>query len=129
MKHRITNPDLLEERAKKNFDQREMTEFLFGKEQVKYVEKITSYCEKYPEIVSGIDYYEMTREEKFRTWWERIRVLMKDDQARDLFLKNDEHQLNKLHFSWSFIFPGQSPITLHQAMFTDSLSAFGTDEQ
>ena len=33
------------------------------------------------------------------------------------------------HFTWTYIFPGQSPLTLHQSMFTDSLMNFATDEQ
>lgn len=30
---------------------------------------------------------------------------------------------------WTYLFPGQSPLTLHQSMFTDSLMNFATDEQ
>jgi hypothetical protein len=39
IKNKITNPDLLEERAKCSFNQAEMEEFFFGKEAVELQEK------------------------------------------------------------------------------------------
>ena len=65
VKRGIVNPDLLEERAKCNFDQNELVEFMFGKQLVDYIREIYAYVSKHPEIQSGIDYYEMSREEKF----------------------------------------------------------------
>ena len=32
-------------------------------------------------------------------------------------------------FGWTYFFPGQSPLTLHQSMFTDALYSFASDDQ
>ena len=50
VKRGIVNPDLLEERAKCDFDQREMIHFLFGAENVKYVETLHDFIEANPQI-------------------------------------------------------------------------------
>ena len=50
VKRGIVNPDLLEERAKCNFDQKELVEFMFGQELVEYVKKLHDYIAKHPEI-------------------------------------------------------------------------------
>ena len=59
----IVNPDLLEERAKCNFDKEEMNQLMFGQEILDYVHLINGYLVKHPELVSGVDYYEMNRKE------------------------------------------------------------------
>ena len=59
----IVNPDLLEERAKCNFDKNEMNQLLFGQETIDYVLKLNGFMEKHPELVSGVEYYEMSRRE------------------------------------------------------------------
>lgn len=80
VKRGIINPDLLEERAKCDFDQRELTLYLFGQKLVDYIEDLSDWIERNPQIMSGLDYYEMTREEKFRIWWERIRFIMASEE-------------------------------------------------
>ena len=50
VKRGIVNPDLLEEREKCDFDQRELTLSIFGKENVEYIEQVDSFIERHPEI-------------------------------------------------------------------------------
>ena len=71
----------------------------------------------------------MTREEKLRKWWERIRTVMSHEDSKGWITNNSKKSLGVKHFMWSYLFPGQNPITLHSSMFTDSLNSFGTDEQ
>ena len=88
VKRGIVNPDLLEERKKCNFDQRELCLFMFGKDMVFFVETVIDYVEKHPEIQSGIEYYEMTREEKFKVWWRRYRHIMASEEMHHHFTTN-----------------------------------------
>ena len=108
----IVNPDLLEERAKCNFDKEEMTHLLFGQEMIDYVRMISGYLDKHPELVSGVDYYEMTRREQMVEWWRRYRVIMESEEMHHLITKYSTSSQQQ-QSGWSFVFPGQSPISLH----------------
>ena len=127
VKRGIVNPDLLEERAKCNFDQDELKYYIFGTDLVTMVEKVSDYITTHPEMKSGIDYYEMTREEKFKVWWRRYRHIMESEEAHPWLTGNSKKPVD--HFSWSYLLPGQSPLTLHHSMFNHSLDNFGTEEQ
>ena len=104
-----------------------MRDYIFGKELVDYIKLISQWQRDHPELRSGVDYYEKNREEKFVEWWRRYRVIMASEKMHQAFTENSRRSLDM--FSWSYLFPGQSPLTLHQSMFTESLDAFGTDEQ
>ena len=91
VKRGIVNPDLLEERAKCNFDQRELCNYMFGKELVDYIEKVSDYVTQHPEIQSGIDYYEMSRDEKFKVWWRRYRHIMESEEMHRHFTENSNN--------------------------------------
>jgi len=70
----------------------------------------------------------MTREEKMRVWWERYRIVLSHDETKGWFTENSKKSTAIKHFMWSYLWPGGSPLTLHQAMATDSMKAFGTDK-
>lgn len=76
VKRGITNPDLIEERAKCDFDTREMVITLFGQELVDYIEDTSDFHGKHPQMLTTLDYYEMSRAEKMRVWWNRYRFIM-----------------------------------------------------
>ena len=80
LKRGIVNPDLLEERQKCNFDQKEMSSNLFGDELVGYIEQVDNFIERHPQTISGIDYFEMSREEKFTVWWRRYKLIMQSEE-------------------------------------------------
>lgn len=71
----------------------------------------------------------MSRDEKFRVWWERFRIVLADDESKGWMVNNSTKSISVKHFMWSYLFPGQNPITLHYAMATDAVKSFGTDEQ
>ena len=83
VKRGIINPDLLEERQKCNFDQAELVNYMFTPELVAYIEKANKMLEDHPELQSGIEYYELTREEKMRVWWRRYRFVMESDEYHE----------------------------------------------
>jgi len=127
VKRGIVNPDLLEERAKCNFNQREMVLFLFDEQPTEYIEKINKMIVEHPELQTGIEYYEMSREEKLKLWYRRYRIIMEDAEMSKLITDNSR-KVNE-HFNWSYLLPGLSPLTLHMSMFTDSLKTFCSEEQ
>ena len=74
---------------------------------------------KYPYLKASFSYYEKTREEKFREWWDRLKVIMADDEFRHLITNNSRKKCK--YFSWYFMFAGTNPMTLHMQMFTKSV--------
>lgn len=60
-------------------------------------------------------------------WWRRYRTIMEDPEMAHHMTNNSNKPVN--HFNWTYLFPGQSPLTLHHSMFTDSIKTFGTEEQ
>jgi len=73
-----------------------------------YVAKMT---EKYPELKSGFDYFEMDREERMAEWWRRFKIMFEQDETAKIILKNSEKK--DFQFSWHYMFPGNSPMHLH----------------
>ena len=50
VKRGIVNPDLVEEREKCDFDQREMAVYLFGEDLLENIESTHDFIEGHPEI-------------------------------------------------------------------------------
>jgi len=84
---------------------------MFGKDLVDSIENISDYAGRHPELQSDIKYYELSRDEKFKEWWRRYRIIMESEETHYHFTANSKKIEN--HFAWSYIFPGQSPLTLH----------------
>ena len=52
---------------------------------------------------------------------------MESEKYNKYFTRNSSDRIE--YFSWTFLYPGQSPLTLHQTMFTSCLTNFGSDTQ
>ena len=88
MKLGIVNPALVEERAKCNFDRDEAYRVLFT-DDIRYeIDQYYALIKKHPELASTPRFYEMTREEKMKEWWERLRIIMADEEFRHLITHN-----------------------------------------
>ena len=111
VKRGIVNPDLVEERKKCDFDQNQLSLYLFGEAEIKNIKGIYDWIERHPESISGREHFEQTREEKFKTWWKRYHAVMSSEDGHHYFTQNS--QTRDKMFSWSFLFPGQSSIGLH----------------
>ena len=81
---------------------------------------------KHPELKSTFKYYEKTREEKMKEWWERFRVIMADPEHNHLLTNNSRKKFK--HFNWYYLFAGSQPMTLHMSMFTKSILTLGSEE-
>ena len=62
VKRGIVNPDLVEERKKCNFDQNELTMYLFGQDEMNNIKGIHDFIERHPETLIGTEHFEQTRE-------------------------------------------------------------------
>mmetsp|Transcript_38735 Transcript_38735/g.50736 ORF Transcript_38735/g.50736 Transcript_38735/m.50736 type:complete len:122 (-) Transcript_38735:1743-2108(-) len=120
------NPLLVAERAKIDFDREEAVKLLYSPEQRYEFEWAERLVKKHPEVASTIEYYEMTREEKFTEWWNRLKVIMSDPEFRSMILTNS-HKKSK-YFNWFYLFAGSNPMTLHMQMFTKSIKELGSEE-
>ena len=74
---------------------------------------------KHPEIQTNFNYYEKTREERLKEWWERLRVILGDEEFRHLIINNSRKKSKFFH--WYYMFAGTNPMTLHMQMFTKSI--------
>lgn len=56
------------------------------------MQEMDQLCQKHPELVDEqLEFYDMTREEKFHMQWRRIKKLM--EVKPELFTKNSENML------------------------------------
>ena len=90
MKRGIVNPDLIEERAKSNFDQAELEEFVMGPEATNDIRIMAEFIQRHPELNDGFEFYEMTRVEKMESWWKKYNALIKDKEASTFFFDNSK---------------------------------------
>ena len=125
VKHKIVNPDLLDERAKCDFDKQELVDYIIPAQTQERIKKFSALIEKHPEIKSDFNYFEMSRLEKFKEWWSRYRLVMQSEDMNYLLTNNS--QMHDYQFTWHFLFPGVSPNTLHQNMFTVSLLTLASE--
>ena len=72
IKRDIVNPDLLEERQKLTFDQKELELFIYGDQMVKDIQEMANFMAKHPEAGDDFSFFEMTRQEKMEHWWKRF---------------------------------------------------------
>ena len=127
IKRKIVNPDLVEERAKCNFDQQEAYRALVPagvREEWATYQRLVA---KYPEVMTATNYYELTREEKMEEWWRRYKVVWSDPEFRHLFSNNSRKACKNQY--WQLMFQGMNPMLLHTQMFTKTIMLLGSDEQ
>lgn len=111
IKRDIVNPDLLEERQKLTFDQKELELFIYGEQMVKDMQEMADFMKKHPEAGDDFNFYEMTRQEKMEHWWKRFQVVMDDDQYCKFFTENSNR--DGYNFDWHYMYHGVSPLHLH----------------
>ena len=127
IKRGIVNPDLLEERAKSSFNKAELEVFVYGPDAVEQIAMVADFNRRHPELVDGFEYYEMSREEKFKSWWRKYHAVMKDEKAHIFFTNNSQRKDHR--FQWAWAYPGLSLLALHQTMFTSSIKFLGSEKQ
>ena len=125
IKNKIVATELLEERAKRNFDQKELKLITFNMPDeidAKW-NRVVSDMETDPELALTHEYYEMTREEIQLMWMKKLNHLyFKKD--RDFYFKTR----HSVQFEWHLLHQGEMPIGLHSIMFTQSIDQFSNEE-
>jgi len=124
VKNKVVATELAEERKNLNFDPEEIYSFYnFDPEAKKEAEYHLNNMRKHPEMANSHKWYEMTRAEKMENWMQRLNCASKIDH--DFYFKKRP----KGTFYWPLMNLGQSPIGLHQIMFTTAIEALSTPEQ
>ena len=124
IKNKITNTDLLEERAKRTFPKEELYEFLVDEKMRTFSDKFSKVIADYPELMSDFKYYDMTREEKMEMWWKKINILRNSKYGKEYFEDGDSESYG----NWTIFFPGVSPATVHTSMFFKSIEFLASEE-
>jgi len=75
IKRKFVNPDLQEERDASRIDREELAEFIVGKAGVESWRDFAKDIAQHPELITGFEWYDMTREEKFEAWYKRYNML------------------------------------------------------
>jgi len=122
----ITNPALIEERAKCTFDQAEFEKLMMGDLTHKYFTLRKVELDKHPELRASPGFGEMTREEMIEDWWRRYMVWNSIESP----LHEKDSILEQLPFSNIFSrIVGVGTLDLHMSMFTNCMAMFTTEEQ
>ena len=125
IKRKETNPDLLEERAKRTFNGEELENFLMEESLKNFQDKFAVVFKENPGLAAEFSYYDMTREEKQELWWKRVNILRASKDGKDFF----ENTHPDFFGFWSTLFPGISPLSVHTSMFHKSIEFLGSEEQ
>lgn len=127
IKRGIVNPDLIDERAKCDFDREEAYRVLFHADYREEFDFVARLIKKYPEVASKPNFYEMTRQEKLTEWWDRLKTIMEDPEFAPHVTSQPDTKSQNFH--WWSMFAGKHPMELHQQMFTKSVKELASDEQ
>ena len=83
---------------------------------------------KYPQVmIPSLDYYEASRIDKFKNWWERIRCIREDPEFAYAMTRASELS-NYKGTPWFFQFPGTYALTYHQMMVMEGVKNICSDE-
>ena len=114
VKRGIVSPDLQEERAKCNFDQRELGVFLHGgEENLQAWNQMMKMFGDDPELANSFEFYDMSPHEMHINLWERINTIVR--KHKDKFV--EIFSFKQSGISPSGYFQSGLPISLHLSMF------------
>ena len=127
VKRGIVSPDLLNERAKCNFDQKELGTFLMGgKEREAKAKEMYGVLEEDPTLRNSIEFYDMTPHEMQEQLWERINVLYKRHK-KEFF---EDAFCQPPYIDWNAYIQGLLPgVGLTVSMFRISVENLSNAEQ
>ena len=77
-----------------------------------------------PDMMSNFKWYDMTREEKMEHWWKRYNLVANIDRK-----KYFDNAPNEAYGTFSHLHLGNSPLSLHFAMFFKTFSMLASDKQ
>ncbi|CDW74570.1 acyl-oxidase family protein [Stylonychia lemnae] len=125
IKDKVVAEDLLAERKNLNFDQLELTNFVFGgEENYKNYQEWTKILESDPILHNHHEFYEFTREEQIEHNLQKVKRMYEIDKKKYF------QDYSEGYFQWYYyIFKGISPYGLHSTMFVSCIDCLSDDEQ
>ena len=93
-----------------------------------HVFKLHNMLKEHPELLSDVNYYEMSRVDQMKTWWSRFRTLMGSEKFHH-FITGFTRDRMMQRVGWVYLFPGVPPLLLHMLMFCDCLTRLTSEEQ
>lgn len=78
---------------------------------------------KYPELKWNDKFFDFTREEAMRAWWEKLLMYYKIDREKYFYQKNVGT------YNYEYLHPGTGPLTVHWQMFRLAVEKLASDEQ
>ncbi|CDW75768.1 acyl-coenzyme a oxidase [Stylonychia lemnae] len=125
IKNKIVASDLEEERKNLNFDQMELTEFLYyGKENYAKYQGWIKLVEKEPILANHHSWYDMTREEQMECQLQKSRRMYEIDR------KEYFHDVENGFIAWyNAILKGVYSFGLNFTMFMTCIESLADDEQ
>ncbi len=97
IKEKKVHPDLLEERAKLDFDQDEMTRILLSDTYHLHKAYSKAVADR-PELQSTFEFYEMSREQQMEVLMKRMNIMLQDPQIKK-YLQTFSISTNFLEYS------------------------------
>jgi acyl-CoA oxidase len=102
-KRKIVNPDLIEERAKCNFDKTELVNFVIGEEVLEEFNELVDEMGKDPNLQTDIHFSSLPREEQHKIWWKIIKAAYNNPKLGPRHFHNNDKR-KSLSFCWSYMF-------------------------
>ena len=125
IKNKVVASELLEERAKCNFDQKEMKSVMMPDENANQIISRVNYDTiNDPELGYTVShkFYDMTVEEKQVMWMKKLNYLWNKD--RDFYFNKGFSQ----SYFWYWAHFGQPAFGMHATMFKNSIETFCDEE-
>ena len=121
IREKKVNPDLAEERALIDFDQKELTRLIYGGMYERHVE-FKDMVEKHPIMKAGMEFYEMTREEQMERSMKVLNYIVKNPELISL------HQTKSVNTLWLDYQVGQYPFAISLSMFIMTIQNLGNEQ-
>lgn len=124
IKNKVTATELLEERAKLNFDQDELYKLIFNDEASRAVMEKSMEDLNDDVLKSTHKYYEWTPAQIHLNWYKKLNHLYFNKDRKFYFATAPLPE-----YQWNWSHQGQTSIGLHTSMFRTTVMLFSNDEQ
>ena len=122
IKNKVTATELVEERARCNFDKEELKAMFMTDPEGKHImEKALKDQMEDPNLALTHKFYEMEPAERQLMWMKKLNYLWFNKDRKFYFTDG-----NSPEYNWIWQYHGQPPIGLHMTMFRQSIETFSS---
>lgn len=100
-----------------------MIKLFLDEDILQAIDRYADDLRNHPELRWDQTYFDMTREEQMRAWWEKLHTLYKLDANKYFYERTSGT------FTYEYMHPGISPLTVHNQMFTIAVEKLASEEQ